>query len=136
VTLRAILVLEPAFTGAAPGGGWEANAPKPLVRKTPSFEPYVFQIRALYQDRLVTNIGKVENQKKRHCLQAPKTFTLVGWKTDGVALPASQPRPRRIELIGDSISAVWKRVFCFGAILYTATESLPRQAWEGQAQES
>jgi hypothetical protein len=31
---------------------------------------------------------------------------------------------------------VWKRVFCFGAILYTATESLPRQAWEGQAQES
>ena len=66
VTLRAILVLEPAFTGAAPGGGWEANAPKPL---------------------------------------APKTFTLVGWKTDGTALPPSEPRPRRIELVGDSISA-------------------------------
>ena len=64
VTLRAILVLEPAFTGAAPGFGWEANAPKPL---------------------------------------APKTFTLVGWKTDGIALPASEPRTRRIELVGDSI---------------------------------
>ena len=63
VTLRAILVLEPAFTGAAPGGGWEANAPKPL---------------------------------------APKTFTLVGWKTDGEALPPSEPRRRRIELVGDS----------------------------------
>ena len=66
VTVRAILVLEPAFTGAAPGGGWEANAPGPSV---------------------------------------PKTFTLLGWKTDGTPLPASQPRPRRIELIGDSISA-------------------------------
>ena len=66
VTLRAILVLEPAFTGAAPGFGWEANAPKPL---------------------------------------APKTFTLLGWKTDGTALPPSEPRPRRIELVGDSISA-------------------------------
>ena len=64
MTLRAILVLEPAFTGAAPGGGWEANAPKPLVRKIPSCEPYVFQIRAFYQDRLVTNIGKVENKTK------------------------------------------------------------------------
>ena len=56
VTLRATLVLEPAFTGAAPGGGWEANAPKPL---------------------------------------APKTFTLIGWKTDGTALPASQVRSVR-----------------------------------------
>ena len=66
VTLRAILVLEPAFTGAAPGGGWEANAPRP---------PADFQ----------------------------RTFTLVGWKTDGIALPASEPRTRRIELVGDSI---------------------------------
>ena len=33
------------------------------------------------------------------------TFTLVGWKTDGTALPPSEPRPRRIELVGDSISA-------------------------------
>ena len=33
------------------------------------------------------------------------TFTLLGWKTDGKPLPASQPRARKIELIGDSISA-------------------------------
>eukprot|EP01052_Picozoa_sp_SAG31_P011694 SAG31_NODE_668_length_12945_cov_15.915849_4_plen_346_part_00 len=66
ITVRATLVLEPAFTGAAPGGGWEANEPAP---------------------------------------SSPKTFTLLGWKTDGRALPPSEPRSRRIELIGDSISA-------------------------------
>ena len=66
VTVRAILVLEPAFTGAAPGGGWEANAPRPSLQKM---------------------------------------FTFIGWKTDGTALPPSKPRPRRIELVGDSISA-------------------------------
>ena len=61
VTVRAILVLEPAFTGAAPGG---AFGPVP---------------------------------------RAPATFTFVGWKTDGTALPSSEPRTRRIELVGDSI---------------------------------
>jgi hypothetical protein len=34
-----------------------------------------------------------------------KHFTFVGWKTDGVAAPAPSPRTRRIELVGDSISA-------------------------------
>ena len=32
-------------------------------------------------------------------------LTFVGWKTDGVAAPPSAPRTRRIELLGDSISA-------------------------------
>ena len=34
-----------------------------------------------------------------------KTLTFLGWKTDGNALPASPPRTRKIELLGDSISA-------------------------------
>jgi hypothetical protein len=34
-----------------------------------------------------------------------KTLTFYGWKTDGTVLPASPPRARKIELLGDSISA-------------------------------
>lgn len=32
-------------------------------------------------------------------------FTLLGWKTDGRPAPAKPRRARRIELLGDSISA-------------------------------
>ena len=34
-----------------------------------------------------------------------KTLTFLGWRTDGNVRPASPPKTRKIELLGDSISA-------------------------------